>query len=49
MNTNPQAETPATEDNGIPLYDRFVLWMFLVAFVLFALILISDLVLGFFR
>jgi hypothetical protein len=49
-NSNPQASTQsAGEPTGIPLYDRFVLWMFMLGFVLFGLILVGDLVVGFFR
>lgn len=48
-NSNPQVSTPPGEPNGIPLYDRFVLWMFMLGFVLFGLILVGDLVVGFFR
>ena len=49
-NPNPQASTqPTGEPNGIPLYDRFVLWMFMLGFVLFGLILVGDLLVGLFR
>lgn len=41
------AEKP--QDDKIPLYDRFVLWMFLLGFVFFAILLLGDLLAGLFR
>jgi len=43
----PEPTKPAAE--SIPLYDRFVLWMFLLGFVFFGVILLGDLLSGFFR
>jgi hypothetical protein len=48
-NADPTPPTPAAEPEGIPLYDRLVLWMFLVGFILFGVILGGDMVAGFFR
>jgi len=41
---NDNANVPA-----IPLYDRLILWMFLIGFVLFGLILLGDLFSGLVR
>jgi hypothetical protein len=54
MNTLPTSATeqpsqPNLESTPIPLYDRFVLWMFLLGFVLFGLILLGDLFSGLLR
>jgi hypothetical protein len=46
--TSPQ-EPQKIEDENIPLHDRFVLWMFLLCFVFFGVILLGDLLSGFFR
>jgi hypothetical protein len=45
--SKPEPAKPGAE--GIPLYDRFVLWMFLLGFVFFGVILLGDLLSGFFR
>lgn len=44
---NPQQVNADSEP--IPFYDRAVLWMFLVGFLLFGIILLGDLICGFFR
>ncbi len=43
----PQTLTP--EPAEISIGNRLVLWMFLVFFVLFGLIIVADLITGFFR
>ena len=47
--TDANVEQSSAESEPIPLYDRLVLWMFLAGFALFGVIIIGDLVLGFFR
>lgn len=47
--SNPQDEPTTTEANGIPIYERFVLWMFVTAFILFGFILVGDLLMGLMR
>ena len=44
---NPHSPTPESE--AIPLYDRLVLWLFLLGFVTFGLILVGDMIAAFFR
>jgi len=41
-----KSQQPCAESDGIPLYDRLVLWMFLAGFVLFGVILLGDLLGG---
>jgi hypothetical protein len=36
-------ESGSRDPKAIPYYDRFVLWMFLLGFVIFAVILLGDL------
>lgn len=45
----PTPQPAKTEAESIPLYDRFVLWMFLLGFVFFGVILLGELLSGFFR
>lgn len=41
--------TSADEPKAIPLYDRLVLWMFMVGIGLFAVLLLADLFAGVFQ
>jgi hypothetical protein len=47
--SNVKPETTNNDLPAIPLYDRLVLWMFLLGFVLFGLILLGDLFTGLLR
>ena len=50
--TTPETPTtpqPTNESEPIPLYDRFVLWMFLLGVVFFGVVLLGDLLSGLFR
>ena len=49
MPTTPQPEPNKPEREDIPIYDRFVLWMFLICFAYLGVILLGDLLLGLFR
>jgi hypothetical protein len=50
-NLNPTPNVPSTPEDatGIPLYDRMVLWMFLLGFILFGVIILGDMLAGYFR
>jgi hypothetical protein len=45
----PTPEPAKTEAESIPFHDRFVLWMFLLGFVFFGVILLGEMLSGFFR
>lgn len=47
--SNTQPDSTPTEPNGIPIYERFMLWMFVTAFILFGFILVGDLLMGLMR
>jgi hypothetical protein len=47
--TPTKSQQPSTDSEPIPAYDRAVLWMFLLGFVAFGVVLIADLITGFFR
>ena len=43
------SQQPSADSETIPVHERAILWMFLVGFVVFAVIIVSDLIAGFFR
>lgn len=46
---NAPTEAPKPETPVIPVYDRLVLWMFLLVFIFFAVVLLGDMLSGLFR